>query len=98
MMLAAPPQSLAPEIEMMGAGIIGSRLSDCLDVPDDHLLAQQQAGLDNETLQLVQMLAALSEQTHYLRARRDMMTALQVTRSQHQRCNTCCAHQITQTC
>ena len=56
---------------MMGVGITGSCLSDCLDVPDNHLLAQQQAGLDNETLQLVQMLVALSEQTHYLRARRD---------------------------
>ena len=71
MMLAAPPHSPTPEVEIMGAGITGSCLSDCLDVPDDHLLAQQQAGLDDETLQLVQMLAALPEQTHYLRARQD---------------------------
>ena len=66
MMLAAPPRSPTLEVEMMGVGITGSCLGDCLDVLDAHLLAQQQAGLDDETL-----LAALPEQTHYLRARRD---------------------------
>ena len=70
-MLTAPPQSSTPEIEMMGANVTSSCLSDGLDDPDDHLLAQQQAGLDDETLQLVRMLAALPEQTHYLGARQD---------------------------
>jgi hypothetical protein len=69
--LAASPQSPTPEVEMMGADVTYSFLGDGLDNPDDHLLAQQQAGLDDETLQLVRMLAALHEQTHYLRDRQD---------------------------
>ena len=75
MMLAAPPQSPTPEVEMMGADITGSCLDDSLDDPNDHILARQQAGLDDETLRLVQMLAALPEQTHYLRARHDTVDA-----------------------
>ena len=54
---------------MMGADVTGSCLGDGLDNQDDHLLVQQQAGLDDETLQLVRMLAALAKQTHYLRDR-----------------------------
>ena len=69
MKLAAPPQSPTLEVKMMGADVTGSCLSNNLDDPDDHLFAQQQAGLDDETLQLVQILAALPEETHYLRAR-----------------------------
>ena len=64
MMLAAPPQSPTPEVEMMGADVTGSCLDNSLDDPDDHLLAQQQAGLDDETLQLIKRLAALPEQTY----------------------------------
>ena len=56
---------------MMGADVTGSCLNNGLDDPNDHLLVQQQARLDDETLQLIKMLAALPEQTHYLRARRD---------------------------
>ena len=68
-MQAAPPQSPTAEVQMMGGDITGSCLDNGLGDPDDHMLARQQAGLDDETLQLVQMLAALPEQKHYLRDR-----------------------------
>ena len=53
----------------MTAGITGSCLDASLSDPDDHLFAQQQAGLDDETIELIKLLSALPEQSHYLRDR-----------------------------
>ena len=42
--------------------------------PDDHLFAQQQAALDDETVELIKLLSALPKQSHYLRDRQQAPT------------------------
>ena len=86
MMRAAPPQSPTPEIETLDADVTGSCLNNGLDDLDDRLFVQQQ--VDDETLQLIGMLAALPEQTHYSGGRCGKMTTLQVMTSQSRKHST----------
>ena len=102
-MQAAPPQSPTAEVQMMGGDITGSCLDNDLGDPDDHMLARQQAGLDDETLQLVQKLAARPNRNTTSEIGITLlvsgpMTSHQVMTSQLLKCDMCSANQTAQSC